>query len=304
MTNRLLLAALGAGILFSTARAEAQVNFEMQPIPTPSQVGSIPLGTGRVGGAAPEAWLLDHGSRNIRNVSEASMTPVLPKPGRATGAAVVIAPGGGFTGLAVDTEGYAIARWFADHGVAAFVLKYRVRPTPEKEEDFKKELMATVSAIMAGKASITQYEPAVEDAGAAIKLVRQRSKEWGVDPHRVGLIGFSAGAMTTISLVKTAKPSEMPDFAASIYGPMGGIDAPPNAPPLFVAIASDDPLFAGQGYGLVEAWRASKRPYELHVYQKSGHAFGVGRSGTTTEGWLESLRLWIETNGFLGAVGK
>jgi acetyl esterase/lipase len=106
--------------------------------------------------------------------------------------------------------------------------------------------------------------------------------------------------MTTLSLIHAAPAEDMPNFAAPIYGPMVSMAVPSNAPPMFIALASDDPLFGNQGYGLAESWKKAGKPVELHVFQSGSHGFGLGQPGTTTAGWIEGFRTWLETNGFLG----
>ena len=140
---------------------------------------------------------------------------------------------------------------------------------------------------------------ALEDARAAVRLVRARGRDWNIDPNRVGLLGFSAGAMTTLGVALTVPRDEQPAFIAPIYPPMNAQVVPSSAPPMFVALASDDPLFGSKGFGLVESWQAAKRPVELHYFQKSGHGFGQGVAGTTTEGWLDGFVRWLTMNAFL-----
>ena len=264
--------------------------------------GAIPLGTGKSANMPPESWHRINGELGIRNVSEATLTPFLPRAGTANGAAVIIAPGGAFLGLAIDTEGYRIARWFADRGVAAFVLKYRLLPTPEDFAVYEREnrLLRT-----GGKASFAPPpgtpDFSLTDGIAAMKLVRARSGEWGVDPNRVGFMGFSAGAFLTMSVTMAGDAEAMPNFIAPIYGPQNAVEVPANAPPMFVAITADDPLFWKGDAGLSGSWFKAGKPVEFHMFQNGGHGFGPGAPGTTTMDWLDGLYRWIGTNGFLQA---
>jgi acetyl esterase/lipase len=277
------------------------------PPPTePAELArAIPLGTGEVPGAnGPEQWTGKAGAMSARNVTQASLLPVLPDPTKATGAAVVIAPGGGFMTLAWDSEGMEIARVMTEHGIAAFVLKYRLDPTPRDLPGFAKAMSARMGNWI-GKPGeglkIVTPAYAVADGIAALKLVRTRSAEWHVDPGRVGMIGFSAGARTTLGVAIAATPADRPAFIAPIYPPMESVAPPADAPPMFVAMATDDPLSGRAGYGLIESWIAVRRPVEFHAYQRGGHGFGLGKKDTTTEGWIESLLRWIAFNGFLKA---
>ena len=262
--------------------------------------GAIPLGTGKTANMPPESWHRMDGELGIRNVSEATLTPFLPRAGTATGAAVIIAPGGAFLGLAIDTEGYRIARWFADRGVAAFVLKYRLLATPADFNTYKQESIAVRTG---GKASFAPPpntpEFSLADGIAAMKLVRARSTEWGVDPQRVGFMGFSAGAFLTVSVTLSGDADAMPNFIAPIYGRQMAVEVPANAPPMFVAIAADDPLFWRGDMALVYSWAKAGKPVEFHLFQNGGHGFGPGTPGTTSMDWLDSLYRWIGVNGFL-----
>jgi acetyl esterase/lipase len=271
-------------------------------IETPADPKAILLGTGGVQDAvAPESWLDYYGHTTARNVQQATLSPVLPDRDKASGAAVVVAPGGAFVMLMMEDEGWRIAHWLADHGIAAFVLKYRLRPTPPPIDGFLKELnKVLVSAGATGAdMSLAASAEAVADGEAALRLVRARAKEWNVDPSRVGMIGFSAGAMTTLVVALKATPETMPAFIAPIYGPMTAVTVPTGAPPMFVAIADNDPVFGNRGYGLIESWNAAKRPVEFHLYQKGSHGFGLGVPGTTTVGWMDGFYRWLDTNGVL-----
>jgi acetyl esterase/lipase len=284
-----------------TAQAQQQP-VSVKTIETPADPAAIPLGTGGVANAvAPETWIDFYGHPMARNVQQATLTPVLPDKGKATGAAVVVAPGGAFVMLSMQDEGWAVAHWLAGRGVAAFVLKYRLRPTPVAVDGFLAELnKVLVSAGATGdKMTLEATADAVNDGRAALRLVRARAKEWGVDPARVGMMGFSAGAMTTLGVALNASPDTMPAFIAPIYGPVTAVTVPAAAPPLFVAMAADDPVFAHRGFGLIESWNAAKKPVEFHLYQRAGHGFGVGAPGTTTLGWLDSFFRWLDMNGFL-----
>lgn len=293
-------AILAAACAFATGAA-AQ-SWRMEPIPAPVEKDAIPLGTGDVPGAiASESWFAQDGMRAVRNVRRATLTPVLPDPAKATGAAVIVAPGGGFVMLSMDNEGWPVAHWLADHGVAAFVLKYRLTPTPADMPGFQRQLAAVFAG--ATKAGL-RLDPApltlsVADAQAALALVRARAAAWHVDPRRVGLLGFSAGAMTAVGVAVQATLQPQPAFIAPIYGSMDSVAVPPAAPPMFAAMASNDPLFGNRGFGLVEAWQKARRPVEFHLYQKGGHGFGMGAAGTTSGNWKNAFLYWLDTNGFL-----
>ena len=275
----------------------------MTAMAAPAEPDAIPLGTGGVEGSdAAESWFNQWGDTFVRNVTTATLTPVLPEPGTANGAAVIVAPGGGFMFLSMSNEGWEVAQALADQGVAAFVLKYRVRPTPADLGEFEQ----SVNAMFSGAARPPRprgfsLDNQIEDATAAFALVRSRADEWGVDPDRIGMVGFSAGAGTTMATTLSA-PETRPAFIAPIYGAMNAVEVPETAPPMFVVLAADDPLFANSGFGLVESWRAAGRPVEFHLYQNGGHGFGLGNPGKTSLGWFDGFMRWLDLNGFLQAA--
>jgi acetyl esterase/lipase len=293
--------------------AAAQMpQFRMERIATPAQSDAIPLyPAGSLPKASvPESWMRIIGDfpdgthrdeRAARNVSVPTITPVLPDPARATGAAVIVAPGGAFLSLSMEGEGLNVARWLADHGIAAFVLKYRLNESPDDLGQFEAMIGKRMSdSIRQGGAASGVGEPrAYLDALRALKLVRDGADTWRIDPRRVGIIGFSAGAMTALQSVLTGDAAERPNFVGYIYGPMVAVPAPAGAPPLFAALALDDPLFGRQGFGIIDSWRKAGSPIELHAYQRGDHGFGMGVRGTTTVLVMDEFRLWLESNGFL-----
>lgn len=300
-TNVFAVALVATGALAPGARAQDD---RMTPIAAPAQPDAIELGTGALPGAtAPEAWHRQYGSTFARNVSVATLTPFLPDPAKATGAAVVVAPGGGFRTLSMDNEGWDVAKALADRGVAAFVLKYRLNQTPRDMPAFERSMREMFSGAArpprpAPGAAITGLAPQIADARAAFALIRSRAKEWRIDPGRVGMIGFSAGAMLTIATTLAGQDAK-PAFIADIYGPLAPVTVPADAPPLFVALAADDPLFGNSEYGLVDGWRAAKRPVEFHLYEQGGHGFGMYRKETTSTGWFEAFTDWLRMHGFV-----
>jgi acetyl esterase/lipase len=237
----------------------------------------------------------------VRNVTRATLTPVLPA-GLGSGAAVIVAPGGGFLGLAIEDEGWKVARWLANHGIAAFVLKYRVLPTPRDNAVFQDSL---ARAMRGEKTGVTPPDDtpaeALADGIAALRYVRGHAGEYRIDPKRVGFMGFSAGGFLTRSVVADGG-ADRPDFAAPIYPNMKPMKVPADAPPMFVTIAADDFLLqrAG-GFGLIDSYRAAGRSIEFHLLADGGHGFGLGKAGTASEGWIERFYTWLGSRGFLRA---
>jgi len=285
----------------------AQPNDAMTPIPIPEQPNAIEIGTPPLPDAtAQEAWHSQYGSQFARNVTVATLTPFLPDPAKASGAAVIVAPGGGFRTLSMENEGWDVANALAEHGVAAFVLKYRLNQTPADMEEFQKAMAAMFSDTGRRpprpnpKKMKKMLAPQLEDSSAAFALIRSRAKEWNVDPDRIGMIGFSAGAMLTMATTLVGEDAN-PAFIANIYGPITKVAVPENAPPLFVALAADDPFFAGSGFGLIESWREADKPVEFHYYEQGGHGFGMYPKETTSTGWFDAYVRWLTMHGMLEA---
>lgn len=302
LTSVLSAVAAVAALVASPAFAQLPPG---QVIAKPQEPTAIPLWQGLSGASEKsEIWLQTVGDRFVRNVTLPTITPFLPKQDTATGAAVIVAPGGAFMALAVDHEGLKVAQWLADHGIAAFVLKYRLLPTPldqrTAEEDMQRRVMASVSDPARGP-TISNPD-ATADALRAIAIVRGDAARWGIDPRRVGMIGFSAGAMTALMAGVSEQPAARPAFIGYIYGPQNAIAVPDKAPPLFDALAWDDQLFRTNGFALAEAWKKSGMAIELHTYQSGGHGFGMGLQGTTTTSVLPQFELWLRSNGFLGGA--
>lgn len=291
------LVSAGAQAQAPAAPAAGSLSSIFKPIPPDDVPGAIPLRP-PVRKAAPEQWeLMSWGgmeNRSIRNVVNPTLTPVLPDPAKATGVAVIVAPGGGFRGLSIDMEGFKVARWLADRGIAAFVLKYRLIPTPRDAGSYMQSVMAVMSNRNPEELFRDPTPEALEDALAAVRLVRQRSAEWQLAPGKLGLIGYSAGAITALGAGLTADPAARPDFIAPIYPTMVARQVPADAPPMFLAIALDDPLFAaGKSLGLIESWRQAKRPLEVHLYEKGAHGFSMNDRFNAASLYLDQFRAWM-----------
>lgn len=265
----------------------------MIPIRTPAQTDAIVLDTGPLPGAtARESWYHQYGKDFARNVTVATLTPFLPDPAKATGAAAIVAPGGGFRSLSMENEGSDVARALAAKGVTAFVLKYRLNQTPATMAGFEQSMASMFAGTVRPPSNAWDLSPQLADSRAAFALVRRRAAEWHVDPARIGMVGFSAGAMLTLQTALQT-PETKPAFIAIIYGPLQPVTVPADAPPMFVALAADDPLFGGRGMGLIESWTAAKRPVELHLYEQGGHGFGMYPKETTSTGWFEAFMRWL-----------
>jgi acetyl esterase/lipase len=262
----------------------------------PMEPTAIPLyGDKTPGTANTEIWSKMGSSLGVRNVTRPTLTPVFPKPGKATGAAVIVAPGGAFMMLAMEHEGWAVAKALADRGITAFVLKYRLIETPKDNGEAMQfvgsMMMKEVGHPMDGELLRQSFAP--KDATAAIAMVRAGAAKWKIDPTR--------GAMTSRRVAIDAPLAERPNFVGYIYGPQDAETVPGDAPPLFNAIALDDALFPSKGFPIAQAWMAAKRPVEVHGYQSGNHGFGLGQPGMTTSHMLDQFVAWMDMGGFLKA---
>lgn len=277
-------------------------------IPAPVEPDAIPLYSARTPGSAnTENWSQQGDNVVVRNVTRPTLAPVLPDPAKATGAAVIVAPGGGFMALSTETEGYQVARALASRGIAAFVLKYRLVPTPADEGESQRfsvqRLIAALSNPASGGESLRNPE-STEDGLAALQLVRSNAAKWNIDPARVGMMGFSAGAMTSLATALTPQAKARPAFIGYIYGPQTSVAVPTDAPPMFDAIALDDQAFPSMGFPIVADWLKARRPVELHAYGRGGHGFGLGHPGTTPTLLIEEFTAWLSMQGFLNSPAK
>lgn len=279
----------------------------------------IPLWPG--GAPGSETWTqkedtthfppLAAGGPLVRNVTQPTLTVFPPDPSPGNGTAVIVCPGGGFHFLSWDSEGTEVARWLSKRGVAAFLLKYRLVDTGPTAEDFRKALAALFtpppnaghSAEASGlPESMRKVAPiAIADGRQAMKLVRQRASEWGIAPDRIGMIGFSAGGIVTMGVVMEHDAESRPNFAAPIYGAglAEGSAAPPEAIPLFILCANDDPIAAAGSAATYTKWRAAGFPVEFHMYSKGGHGFGMNKQGLPTDHWIERFAEWLDAQGFM-----
>ena len=231
----------------------------------------------------------------IRNVTNPSLYAFLPEPGTSTGTAVIVAPGGAFLSLAVQTEGADIARALNKRGITAFVLTYTLNETPRDIPGYQKIVADVFGAKARGEEPDIFVPQAPQDALTALRYVKTHASKYNVDPAKIGFMGFSAGAMTSIS-ASIADTDNRPAFLGYVYGPMYAIEVPANAPPLFAAIALDDGLFGRMGLELVGAWQKQNLPVELHAYEKGEHGFGAGRPGTTSMGMIDQFVAWLATH--------
>lgn len=232
------------------------------------------------------------------NIHNPSITPFIPEKSIATGAAVIIAPGGGNMFVTIDREGYDLGKWLAEHGVAAFVLKYR---------------LSNDNGAARGQSPYKADVHALADGQRAMRLVRSRAAEWGVDPNRVGFLGFSAGGAIAgfLALKNDAgdpnatdpvdRFSCKPDFNGFIYGgPYRTPEFTKDIAPSFLLCAYDDGGNANNLANLFLKLRAAGVPAELHIYGTGGHGFGVRSDRSLAqETWPGRFRDWMKDIGML-----
>lgn len=230
----------------------------------------------------------------IENVHNPSLEVHLPPAGKGNGTGVIVAPGGGHRNLVWGSEGTDIAKWLNELGIAAFVLKYRLAQT----KGF----------------SYTVEGEALDDTKRAIRIVRHRAKDWGVEPAKVGVLGFSAGgALAALAAIRfdRGKPdakdpvdrqSSRPDFVSLVYPGWKPMDltAPADAPPAFITSAGlDDASHAGASVAFWQALFAAKVAAELHIYQRGGHGGAIkDRKGIPFGTWHVRFQEWMTDLGF------
>ena len=244
------------------------------------------------------------GGRIVANVSDPSLTVFLPDAAIATGAGIVIAPGGALRLLAWDDEGVQVAEWLNAKGIAAFVLKYRTlqqspgaRGAPPSAAGPRQELVirnANANPAPDDAALTEVLEMAVADAQAALRLVRRNAAEWRIDPARVGIMGFSAGGGVAVGTALAARSEATPDFLVSVYGPaLQDVTVPALAPPLFIAVGATHFNVTNGCLALFAAWKAAGKPVEIHVYDEVSAGFGMTRRGLPVDGWIDRLHEWL-----------
>lgn len=231
----------------------------------------------------------------VKNIHNPSITVYLPPKEKATGAAVVVCPGGGHRELVFNPEGRDAATYLNSIGVAVFVLKYRLAREENSPYTIEKHVR--------------------QDAFRAMRLVRSRASEWGIDPHRIGMMGFSAGG-EVVALVaydsgngepNAADPIDRanakPDFQILIYpGPLGVPDkVPSDAPPAFMLAANDDQCCSAPIVTLLQKYREAGVPIEVHLYAQGNHAFNMGDRSklNSIKTWPQRLGDWLSDNGYL-----
>ncbi|SFQ45124.1 GDSL-type esterase/lipase family protein [Parafilimonas terrae] len=267
----------------------------------------IPLYNGAAPGSENWNWEEARQDSNVfhtpivYNVSHPTLTVYLPDPAAPkTNTAVVIAPGGGFHLLSINSEGVDVAKWLNKKGITCFVLKYRL--VHSKTDNPIQEMMDMINGKGGNneetKSAIVM---AIADGREAISYVRKHAAEYNIDANKIGIMGFSAGGTVAASAAFNYTADNKPDFVAPVYPFFPDnmqTDVAADAPPMFITAASDDQLgLAPHSVSLYNKWVATKHPAELHMYVKGGHGFGMRKQNIPTDNWIERFGDWLSVMG-------
>ena len=302
LTNRLGLAVAGLAVLFvlTASDSPAQEQQEIKIWPHGLPAGSEQFDETKIADLKAKEKIHPRGHKLYVDSPDLTVYPA-PKE-TANGCAVIVCPGGAYNMLAWQHEGVALAEWFNSIGVAAFILKYRV---PRRSPDNM------------------HWEP-MQDVQRAIRLVRYNAERYNIDPHRIGVLGFSAGGHLTVMSgvqynTKCYEPideadsvSARPDFICPIYAAyladgyrdnvaeLGSlVTVTKETPPTFMAVTWDDKFRGAQSALLFAKLRENNVPAELHAYSKGGHGYGIRDSENPVSTWHHHLEAWLKTSGFL-----
>ena len=234
----------------------------------------------------------------ITNVSSPSLEVFRANPMLANGSAVIIAPGGALFAHAIEKEGNDVAKWLVQKGITAFVLRYRLYPTGE---DGVKEVMDGWDNAVPMAQQVLPL--AVQDGINALAHVRENASDYGIDPKKVGFMGFSAGGALTMQVTFASPETETPDFIVPVYPWMPiieGYEIPEEGPPMLAICASDDPLLLAAGTAkLYSEWIDEGHVAELHLYSKGGHGFGMLQQGFPVDAWIQRFYDWAQAEGLV-----
>ena len=235
----------------------------------------------------------------LGNVSQPSITVYSPPQDKNTGAAVVVCPGGGYSILAMNLEGSEVCEWLNSIGVTGILLKYRVPVRKEREK----------------------HAAPLQDAQRALSIVRHRAKEWSIDPRRIGILGFSAGGHLTATtcangatrtytaIDESDTESCRPDFALLIYPAylatanlaqlVPEVKVTAETPPTFITMTQDDPIHVEGALLYSLALKQAKVPFEMHIYPKGGHGYGLRPTANLVSQWPQRAEGWLSTQDWL-----
>ncbi|MGD1029791.1 MAG: alpha/beta hydrolase [Opitutaceae bacterium] len=278
-------------LLLSTAAAATAAD---APLVVPLWIHGAPGSEARMN-EAEVVTMHDANTPAVYNIHNPSLTVYLPAAGKATGAAVIVAPGGGHQFLSYVHEGSAVAEWLSQQGIAGFLLKYRLARDQAGGSTYKVEV------------------DALADAQRSIRLVRSRAAEWGVNPARIGFLGFSAGGELAVLASEhsdAGKPgaddaierfSSRPDFTCLGYPGIRPetVTITADMPPAFMFSAYDDARTSSTIASLFLKYRAAGVPAEIHIYNRGGHGFGIRNRPMPVSSWPQRLEEWMRDRGFV-----
>lgn len=247
----------------------------------------------------------------LRNVSEPTLGVF--RPAKPNGVGVIVCPGGGWRILTMEHEGIDVAKWLTAHDYTAFLLKYRVHGTPATQTDYDAWEVKLISQIDMARSGRTAFramsdivpyeifraarEAAADDGRRAVAIVRERAKDWDLDPGKIGMMGFSAGAFLVADVAVDPRAAPLA-FVAPIYGgETQGRSVPKNAPPLFTVVAQDDFIAYRMIESLYSDWTDAGRSAELHIYRRGNHGFGMVKQGSPSDRWINLFHEWLADQG-------
>ena len=266
------------------------------------------------------------------NVVDPTLTVFLPSPKKATGTAMIVCPGGGFSALSWDNEGLNVGKKLAEKGIAAFVLKYRIsysggtpeevnliartsyggeKRTPESQELTKKnsEISKSITASYTpqpGKVDLNSTLArdlgnvqfmAGDDGRRAMEYVRQNAAKWNLKSDKIGMIGFSAGGMVTLDVAFNHTAQSKPNVIGVMYGVFGAKGVPADPMPMFMASSQQEALRGAAE--LYASWCGARLPAEIHSFTSANHGFGYRANGDTVNIWVELFCNFLKKTGFI-----
>lgn len=296
--QRFLLACLSALLATSLPAADGPTLLQLWPGAAPGETKPLPEEKDMT--KASDGLIAGKPVIRLGNVSQPTLTVFRPPPDKDTGAAVLVCPGGGYHILALDLEGTEVCTWLNRIGVTGILLKYRV---PRRE-------------------GLEKHTAPLQDAQRAMGLVRERAHLWGIDPHRIGVLGFSAGGHLAASLSthdgpRTYPPQDeadaldcRPNFAVLVYPGYLALKETPgqlapdlkittNTPPTFLVMTQDDPVGVENALVYAAELANAKVPMELHIYPKGGHGYGLRPTQDPVTSWPARVEDWMRSRGLI-----
>jgi acetyl esterase/lipase len=266
----------------------------------------------------PTALKWEHRERNyyspiwkrqvVTNVAEPSLLVYRPTQKKNTGTAVIVAPGGGFYGLSIKSEGTDVAQWLVKKGITVFVLKYRLVPTGEDGAAENSQLAQSNPTKYLEEANkIIPYS--IADGANAVAYVRTHCDDFGIKQDKIGFMGFSAGGTVALSVALGDEKESKPDFLVAVYAagnyffPMK--EPKKDAPPIFLVCATDDGFgLADDTISLYEMWHHLGISAELHLYARGNHGFGMEKNSQPKDTWIERFYEWAVNENYSVAKAK